>query len=157
MKLNKAVKSASTATPLVNVVKKSVFAFKMRPEIAPKDLQKGTFVSAINETPESGDDFNRVVVTIELEAMDRNNAHFVVTKDYNIMPSGRGFSAFIEDINAWADAGLTEDDLYAERDYTAMFKGKPMVVQIGHRKSGKEWEAVVEAFHPAGYTGEVER
>ena len=152
MQNTKAVKTAPTAVPVVSVVKKSVFAFKTRPEIAPKDLQKGIFISAINETPKDGSEFNRVIVTVELEATDRKNGHFVVTKDYNILPSGRGFKAFIEDFNAWSGAGLTEDDLYVERDYTAEFGGQSLVVDIGRRKDGKEWSAVIEAFQPEGYT-----
>ena len=159
-KAHAAVKSASTATPIVSIVKKSTFAFKTRPEIAPTDLQKCKFISAINETPsettEDGSEFNRVVVTVELEATDRKKNHFLLTKKYNILPSGRGFTAFIEDFNAWSGAGLTEDDLYTERDYTAEYGGRPLVVDVGHRKDGKEWESVIESFHPEGYTGAPE-
>jgi hypothetical protein len=151
-----AAKSAPTAAPVVRVVQKTVFAFKKRPVIAPKGLQKGKFISAINqEGVENGESINRVVVTIELENKHPNGNHFVLTKNYNILPSGRGFSAFTEDFNAWTGAGLTEDDLYTERDYTTEFGGSPLVVQVGRRKDGKEWLAVIEAFHPEGYMGEA--
>lgn len=135
---------------MVPTVKKSVFAFKTRPVIAANGLQKGIFVGVINETPENGDEFNRVVVTVELETMDGKGNRFVVKKDYNILPNGRGFSAFIEDYNAWSDAGFTENDLYIEHDYDVLFKGKPVIVEVEHRKNGSEWEAVIVAFHPVG-------
>jgi hypothetical protein len=152
-----AVKPVPTAAPLVSVVKKSVFAFKTRPEIAPKGLRKAIFISALNEESlKKDDEFNRVTVTVELVDLDRQNKHFVLTKVYNILPSGRGFSAFIKDMNAWSGAALTEDDLYVERNYTEEFGGNSLVVEVSRRKDGKEWEAVIEAFHPEGYTGEVQ-
>jgi hypothetical protein len=63
-----AAKSAPTAAPVVRVVQKTVFAFKKRPVIAPKGLQKGKFISAVNENGvENGEEINRVEVTVELE------------------------------------------------------------------------------------------
>ncbi len=146
-----AVKLAPTAAPVSNVVKKSVFAFKTRPAIAPTGLQKGTLVSALNEEGvEDGEEVNRVVKTVKLEATDPKGNHFVLTKNYNIKPNGRGFAAFTTDFNAWSGAELTEDDLYVEHDYTAEFGGQPLVVEVGHRKVGKEWEAYIISFHPVG-------
>ncbi len=146
------VKLAPTVVPAVSVVKKSVFAFKSRPEIAPKGFQEATYVSAINETPENGDAFNRVVKSVKLDAPNSKGNHWVLVKTYNLL--GRGAAAFVEDYNAWSGADLTEDDLYGsfngEKD-----KGKAMVVEVEHRKFGTEWAAYIKAFHPAGYTGEA--
>jgi len=149
----KAVKLAPTAAPAGNVVKKSVFAFKTRPAIAPTGLQKGTLVSALNEVGvENGKEVNRVAKTVKLEAADGKGNHFVLTKNYNVMPSGRGFTAFTTDFNGWSGAGLTEDDLYVERDYTSEFGGQQLVVEVGHRKVGKDWQAYIIGFHPANTT-----
>ena len=154
MKSKAAVKPASTATPAVKPVKKSVFAFKKRSPIPTKGIQKASWLSAINETVGDGSELNVVVVTTQLEEKDGNGKPFVLNKKYNIREGGRGFKAFIDDTNAWADADLTEDDLYVERDYTKEFGGQELVVEIGHRKTGpKEWEAYILAFHPADYDG----
>jgi hypothetical protein len=152
------VKLAPVAVPVGNkVILKTVFAFKTRPAIVPKGIQTGTFISAINEeSAEIGKEFNRVVTKVKLEAQDANGTQFELEKKYNILGGGRGFKSFITDINAWSGAELTEDDLYTERDFTEEFGGQPLVIEVGHRKVGKEWEAFIVAFHPAGYTGEVE-
>jgi hypothetical protein len=152
IKMKTTTKQTNTA---VNIVKKTVFAFKSRPVIAPKGLQKGTFVGAINEAGvKDGKQIDRVVVTVELETADGKGSPFVVTKDYNILPNGRGFKAFLDDYNGWSGKDLTEDDMYSDFNGEAD-KGKPLTVKIGHRKNGKEWEAVIEAFHPAGFVEEV--
>jgi hypothetical protein len=154
MKTKTAVKTASPATPTVKSITKTVFAFKKRSPIPTKGIQKASWISAINECLGDGSEMNVVVVTVQLEEKDGNSKPFVLKKNYNIREGGRGFKAFIDDTNAWADAGLTEDDLYVERDYTKEFGGQELVVDIGHRKTGpKEWEAYLLAFHPAGYDG----
>jgi hypothetical protein len=146
-----AAKSAPTAVPTVKIVRRNVFALKKRAEIAPKDLQKATFISAVNEIPERGEDFNRVVKTVKLEAQDSKGNAFVLTKTYNLL--GRGTAAFLDDYNAWSEAGLTEDDLYGNFD-GLKDQGTPLVVEVGHRKIGTEWESYIQAFHPAGYTNQ---
>ena len=135
----------------IKIVKKTVFTFKTRPEIAPKDLQKATYFGAVNETPDVGDAFNRIVMTAKLEALDSKGNPFVLTKTYNLL--GRGAAAFVEDYNAWSGTGLAEDDFFGNFD-GEKDKGKSLVVEVGHRKIGNEWEAFIKSFHPAGYTGE---
>jgi hypothetical protein len=148
-KLNK-----SAVVPTVPTIKKTVFALKKRPLIAPKGLEKVTFIVAVHESGGVGDnEFSRIHTAVE--GMDAKGNRFVVPKDYNTLPNRRGVSAFVSDYNNWSGAGLTEDDLYNELDIEAMFVGKPVVVEIGHRKNGKEWDAVIEAFHPADYAEPV--
>lgn len=152
MKNINAVKSAPTAAPAVQTIKKTVFAFKTRTAIAPKGLLKGIFTVAVNETGGAGDDeFNRFHT--ELEVTDAKGSRFLISRDYNILPNGRGLNAFLNDYNSWSSARLTEDDLYNEFDGDTMVKGKTVVVEIGHRKLGKEWEAYIAGFHPADYAG----
>ncbi len=47
-------------------------------------------------------------------------------------------------------AELTEDDQYVEHDYTAEYGGQKLMVEVGHRKIGKEWEAYIVDFHSVG-------
>ena len=146
-------KTNTTAVATVPIVKKTVFAFKTRPAIAPKGLQNGLFTEVVNETGiENGKEFSRLIVTVELEAKNVKGQPFQVSKTYNIMPNGRGVNAFLNDYNTWSESKLTEDDMYNEFNSDTMIKGKPVVVAIDHRKTGKEWEAFIEAFHPADYT-----
>ena len=147
----KAAKLAPTAAPTVQTIKKTVFAFKTRPVIAPTGVQKCTYVSAINETAQDSEEFNRVVVTVELAATDPKNQPFKLEKHYNIVSGGRGFSSFLDDYNSWTEKSLTEDDLYNDFNGEAD-NGKQLIVEVGHRKTGKDWEAYIVAFHPAGYT-----
>ena len=151
----KSVKSAPALVPLVPVVKKTVFAFKTRLAIAPKGLQKATYVAAVNEMGgEDETEFNHIVKSVVLEAKDAKGMPWVLTKKYNIMANGRGAKAFIADYNAWSGSELSEDDLYEKFDGEAD-NGKSLVVEVGHRKVGKEWESYIMAFHPEGYTGEI--
>ncbi len=145
-------KSNSVLVTVVPTIKKTVFALKTRPAMAAAGLQKAKFISAIcEEGVENGKTIHRIGKTVKLEATDPKG-EFVLTKNYNIMPNGRGFTAFITDFNAWSGAELTEDDLYVEHDYTAEFGGQALVVEVGHRKVGKEWEAYIVGFHPANTT-----
>ena len=136
----------SKSVPTVQLVTKTVFALKARPSIAPKGLQKGTFLSAVNETgTEAGEEFNRLIVTVALEAKDAKGQPFQVEEKYNLLPNGRGLNAFIKDYEAWSGQELTEDDLYSF-DCNEKVKG-PVVVEIDHRKEGKDPKAVIIAFH----------
>jgi len=138
----------------VAVTRNTVFAFKARPELAPKGLINGTFVMAAHESGgEPGKEFSRLVVTVELETKDGNNQPFRVTKAYNLL--GRGVSAFVQDFQAWSGLELTDDDLYSEFDAQKLITGKPVIVNVEHRKVGKDWEAYIAAFHPAGYKPDV--
>jgi len=141
---------------LVPAVTKSVFAFKTRAVMAPKGVVSGTFVVAVNESGGGGDnEFNRFRIAVQLDAADRKGQPFTVEKTYNLLPNGRGINSFVQDFNAWSSSKLTEDDLYQEFDAQKLITGKPVVVNVEHRKVGKEWEAYIAAFHPAGYKPDV--
>ena len=152
--MKKSLNSAEIA--VVPSVTKTVFAFKKRPLIAPKGLQKGVFILAENQSGGEGDNAFSVLHT-QVEVADAQGHRHVVAKDYNIMQSGRGINAFLQDYNEWSGAGLTEDDLYNEFDMDTVVKGKPVVVEIDHRKVGKDWEAFIGAFHPDGFTMPVDK
>ena len=138
------------------VFKKTVFCFKQRPAIATKGLHPATFISAINESGGEGDnEYNHLKVAVKLAETDPKGQPFTVQKLYNILPTGRGISAFLDDFNSWSGEALTEDDLYSEFDCDARIKDKPVVVEIDHRKKGSDWEAFIKSFHPDGYTGET--
>lgn len=102
-----AVKLASTAAPAGNIIKKNVFALKTRPAMAEAGMQEAKLISAICEAGiEKGKKIHRIVKTVELKAKDPKGDPFVLTKKYNIMPNGRGFSAFTNDINAWSTKAI---------------------------------------------------
>ena len=138
----------TNSTTAVPVVKKTVFALKTRAALAPKGRSNINFVEAVNEQcGEAGKEFNRIHLVSEVT--DGNGNRFRIPKDYNIYNNERGLNAFISDYNAWSPQKLTDDDMYKEFDAEAMIKGKSAVVEIGHRKDGKKWEAYIMAFHPA--------
>ena len=147
IKMNNA-NTKTGATPTANVVKQTVFTIKTRPIIAPKGLQQATWGGVVNEV---GNGVNRLVATVELEATDPQAKHFTLTEAYSLLPNARGAKAFLQDYNSWTGAGLTEDDLYESFDGTKDV-GKALVVEVDHRKVGKEWEAHIVSFHPAGAT-----
>jgi hypothetical protein len=134
------------AVPAATVVTKSVFSFKVRPVIAPKGLKKATWVSAVNESSETGD-VNRVVATVRLQETDLNSQPIMLTKSYDVRPNKRGANMFLDDYNAWTRAALTADDLYESFDGQAD-NGKELMVEVGHRKIGKLWEAFIKSFLP---------
>jgi hypothetical protein len=134
------------AAKVVKVIRNTQFAFKNRPEIAPKGWQSGNLIGVVNEVPEFGEDFNRAIKSVKLEATDVRGEHFVLSKTYNL--HGRGAAAFLEDYNAWAETKMTDDDLHESFD-GEKDAGKPLVVEVGHRKVGKDWEAYIIGFHPA--------
>ena len=132
------------AAPAV-VERTSVFTFKTRPVIAPKGLQQAVWRGAVRE---SWVDKSQVVVSVEIKNEQAPGAPpFTLQKRYNIGKSGRGNKMFIDDYNAWAGAGFVEDDLYDQFDGHTD-DGKLLLVHVGHRKVGKDWEAVIESFHP---------
>lgn len=91
----------ASAAPTVQLVKKaSVFSFKKRAPIAKVGLNQASWVSAVNEVPEVGDEFNRVIITVTTKAKDQTETPFVLTKTYHLGESKRGPAAFLEDYNA---------------------------------------------------------
>lgn len=132
-------------------VKKAVFTWKTRPEIAPKGPQPATYQSTINESSDGPNGVNYAITVIRLKAKDKKGNPFDLTKRYNL--NGQGAAKFLEDYNSWKEANLTVDDLYEEFD-GKKDEGKPLVVKVGHRQVGSEWEAYIKSLHPVGYTEE---
>ena len=121
---------------------------KSAPAIAPRGKQVGTFIEARQESGKDSYDaaFNRVVVVVQLDAKDKTNAPFKVEKAYNLL--GRGVTGFSEDFRAWNRRQLTQDEVEGF-DPDALIKGKRVVAEINHRKTGKEMTAYIAGFHPA--------
>jgi hypothetical protein len=141
-------KGAANST--VQQIKKStVFSFKKRAPIPSLGLNRASWVSAVNEAPAEGDDFNDVVLTIKIESSVPGGKAFELTKRYSLAGNRRGASAFLDDYNSWSETKMTEDSFYDSFDGLAD-AGKPLAVNVGHRKVGKEWEAYIKGFHPAG-------
>ena len=121
---------------------------KPSPAIAPRGKQVGTFLEARQEVGKDAyeADFNRVVVVVQLDAKDKAGASFKIEKSYNLL--GRGVSGFSDDFRSWSRRQLTQDEVEGF-DPDALIKGKRVVAEINHRKSGKEMTAYIAGFHSA--------
>lgn len=120
--------------------------------IKPKNIPSigkhlATFLDITHESgkSEDGSEFNRLVVTTELEATDKEGRKFTLVKTYNL--DGRGLTAFREDYRSWSSRKLTDKDLESF-DAENMMKGQPLAVLVKHRKDGKDTIAVIDAFLP---------
>ena len=121
---------------------------KPSPAIAPRGKQAGTFIEARQESGKDQYDaaFNRVVVVVQLDSKDKSNTPFKIEKSYNLL--GRGVSGFSDDFRSWNRRQLTQDEVEGF-DPDALIKNKRVIVEVNHRKSGKDLTAYIAAFHPA--------
>jgi hypothetical protein len=85
----------------------------------------------------------------QLEAKNAQGQPFQVQKVYNCVGNGRGINAFLKDYELWTGAALSETELCNEFDANEVVKGKPVLVEISHRKNGKVKEAWIKGFLPA--------
>jgi hypothetical protein len=145
-------KTATGASPAVDNQKPKAanvpFQLRKMPIVAPRGEQRGQFISVVcGDLEILKDDKKRQLVTVfvQLEATDKNKNPFVVTKVYNV--KGRGDTAFEDDYKSWSGEELTPEQM---DDFDpSIIVGKPVVVQITHRKEGKELVPVIEKFLPA--------
>jgi hypothetical protein len=121
---------------------------KSAPAIAPRGKQVGTFIEARQEAGKDQYDaaYNRLVAAVQLDAKDKTGSPFKVEKSYNLL--GRGVSGFSDDFRSWSRRALTQDEIEGF-DPDVLIKGQKVVVEIAHRKVGKEMVAYIAGFHPA--------
>ena len=124
---------------------------KSAPAIAPRGKQAGTFIEARQESGKDQYDtaFNRLVAVVQLDAKDKNDSPFKIEKSYNLL--GRGVSGFADDFKSWKRRALTQDEIEGF-DPDVLIKGQKVVVEIVHRKVGKEIAANIGGFFPAEMT-----
>ncbi len=121
---------------------------KSAPAIAPRGKQAGVFIEARQESGKDQYDaaYNRLVAAVQLDATDKTGSSFKVEKSYNLL--GRGVSGFSDDFRSWSRRALTQDEIEGF-DPDVLIKGQKVVVEITHRKIGKEMVAYITGFHPA--------
>lgn len=146
---NNTQKTATGASPAVDNQKPKAanvpFQLRRMPTVAPRGEQRGQFISVVcgeEETLKGGKTRQLVMVSVQLQATDKNKNPFVVTKVYNI--AGRGATAFAADYKSWAGEELTPEQM--DPFDPGVMIGKPVVVHIDHRKEGQELVPVVEQF-----------
>ena len=126
-----------------------IIILKPAPAIAPRGKQVGAFVDTKQEigTDPKGEAYNHVIVVVQLRTTDKGGKPYQIEKIYNVL--GRGIAAFSDDFKAWNQRELTQDEVEGF-DPDTLIKGQKVVVEIGHRKVGKDIVANITGFHPAG-------
>ncbi len=122
---------------------------KQMPAVPPKGRNGGNFSEIKLETgaDKLGKAFSRLKVRVALEALDPHGKRWEVEKIYNLL--GRGVRDFQADFLSWSGRLLTDEELSAF-DAEAAMKGKPVVVELSHRRVGKnKLVADIEKFLPA--------
>ena len=131
-----------------------MIVIKKLPAVAPKGQNLGVFSDIKQETGKDdlGKDFNRLKKIVTLEAKNPDGKPYTVEKTYNLL--GRGVRDFQADFLSWSGRLLTDEEL-AAFDAEAAMKGKPVIVEISHRKEGKnKLVADIEKFLPAPATAQ---
>lgn len=114
----------------------SKIQIKKMAKVAPKGQNRGTFKQIVQETgtDKLGKEFNKMKVPVTLEAKDAEGNPYLVEKTYNLL--GRGAQEFQTDFFSWSGRLLTDEEL-ASFDCDTEMTGKPVIVELSHRKVGK--------------------
>jgi hypothetical protein len=128
---------------------------KKMPRVAPKGRNHGVFTAIQQEAGKDdlGKDYNRLKVVVTLDTKDPDGKPYQVEKTYNLL--GRGVRDFQADFLSWSGRLLTDEELQAFKSETEM-KGKPVIVELSHRKDGKnKLVAEIEKFLSASAQASV--
>lgn len=126
-----------------------LLTIKELPAVPPKGQSPGFFSGIKIETGKDdlGKDYKRLRNAVTLEAKGPDGKPFKVEKVYNLL--GRGVRDFQADFLSWSGRLLPDEEL-AAFDAEGAMNGKPVVVDLSHRKTGKnKLEAEIEKFLPA--------
>jgi hypothetical protein len=120
---------------------------KKMPAVASKGQNRGFYTDFQVEAGKDdlGKDYNRLKAIVTLEAKDPEGKAYQVEKTYNLL--GRGVRDFQADFLSWSGRLLTDEELAAFDAETAM-KGKPVIVELSHRREGKLIVADIDKFLP---------
>jgi len=121
------------------------------PTVAPKGHNLGSFGEIAQESGKDklGKDYSILKVPVILAAKDPEGKAYQVEQTYNLL--GRGVREFKEDFLSWTGRMLTDEELDAFNAEAEM-KGKPVIVDLSHRKEGKKIVADIEKFLPVPAT-----
>lgn len=143
--ISRSASKTGTAVATASIIKSSTFKPKTRPLIVTLGSHKGLLTDVVYESGTEADvEISRLIATTEIS--DKGHL-FKVSKAYNMLPGGRGISAFMKDYELWTGVELSEDDLYNDFNCESI-KGRTVNVRIEHRKDGKLWEAYIKDFLP---------
>ena len=117
------------------------------PAVAPKGQNPGNYGVVTQESGKDklGKDYSTLKVPVILAAKDPDGKAYQVEKTYNLL--GRGVREFQADFLSWSGRQLTDEELDAFNAETEM-NGKPVIVELSHRKQGKTIVADIEKFLP---------
>jgi hypothetical protein len=120
---------------------------KKMPAVAPKGQNLGSFGVITQESGKDklGKDYSTLKVPVILAAKDPEGKPYKVEKIYNLL--GRGVREFQADFLSWTGRQLTDEELDAFNAEAEM-NGKPVIVELSHRKQGKTIVADIEKFLP---------
>jgi hypothetical protein len=118
------------------------------PAVAPRGHNRGVFTQIKNETgtDKLGHEYNRLMVTVGLEAKNPEGQPYRVTKTYNLL--GRGARKFQEDFFSWTGRRLTDEQLNSF-DEKGEMEGKAVVVDISYRQQGSKLVEEIKGFFAA--------
>ena len=121
-------------------------------DLPPSGKQLGNFLNVAPDSgkDDDGQDFNHLVVKVELDAIDKAGKKYQLEKRYNL--DGRGLGLFRNDYKSWSGRKLKDQDLVAF-DADTLMKGQRATVVVKARKDGKEFIAVIDTFLPVPVAG----
>lgn len=93
---------------------------------------------------EVGVDFQKLVLVVDLDAVDAAGKHFQLKRSHNIKLS-RGVTTFRNDFLDWSGRKLTDYEL-SKFEPDKLMTGKPVKLVVRHRKEGKKTVAVIDRF-----------
>jgi len=131
-----------------NTTTSNILQLRKMPAIAPRGQNRGIFAS-INVEPgqdATGNECQVLKVEVELEIKHPQGVPYTVTKQYNL--ESRGLASFQKDFASWSGRELTDEEL-DQFDADKWMKNKSVLVEIKHRKEGKNSIPVIKSFLPA--------
>jgi hypothetical protein len=116
-------------------------------DLSPSGKQLGAIADLIMTVGKNEDanDYRDLVLTGELDVIDKTGKKYQVQKRYNLL--GRGLAIFRNDYQSWSGRKLKEQDLVAF-DADKLMKGQRATFDIKLKKEGKEIEAVIHRLLP---------
>lgn len=128
--------------------KPNILQLRKMPAIAPQGQNRGIFASISVEPGDNatGNEGQLLKVEVELAVKNAQGVPYAVTKQYNL--ESRGLASFQKDFNSWSERKLTDEELN-QFDADKLMKNKSVLVEIKHKKDGKNSIPVIKSFLPA--------
>lgn len=142
-----------------NVIRSSSFTFIKKPSIAEEGQHRGviTNVEEVRITEKDAKtkqnvESVRLEITAKL-AKNGNGQEYTLVKGYNMDDNARGHALFLKDYNALTGEDLGRYEIY--KADPAKLRDMQVIVEISHKNSTKEAEAVIKGFLPVATEAET--